>query len=742
MLLAFLNASPAAGQDAVLRGFVTDESTGQSLPNANVMLHEAGVIMAATVTDEDGFYQIQRIDAGTYALRVSFVGYETHTDSLHLEPGIHTVSVELTPGTTEIEGVIIEDYRERPVEEAEAGLRRIRPSDIAQIPTPGAGSDLAGYLSSLPGVVTLGDRGGQFYVRGGTPSQNLVLVDGIPVYKPFHILGAYSAFPTDLVSNADFYAGGFDARYMGRISSVLDVSLRGGSTRRYRGRAAAGPIVASVRAEGPLLLNHTSFLTHFRQSLVEHTAPTLLGEAAPYKFYDFTAKVHSQSQRAVCSFLGLRTYDRGRIDPEQASTFRWTNTTFGTQCKAFGEQSAQFYDFSTGVTHFGNTVHTTDDTRRHAYTWRIHTKFNLTQPVSWGTVNFGMFTNASRYILDLEEAFVGIRSDKELVLAGGGHIGTRWDPVQGFELQPTLGLHFIPSLQNSAAISLDPRLRLSWQPGGTDRSKLTAAVGLYRQPAEGITDERDAGSAFVAWQPVREEMLRAMHFLLGWDQRLGRGLTASVEAYHKQLRAIPVPRWTPIVRFNTSLAHADGTVHGVDLTLEYGRGPVDLRTSYGWSRTEYRAARDDLGAWGGGTIARYPPPHDQRHVVGLVTRVDAGPFETSLRWQFSSGLPFTQVYGFDTLLDMRGLRETPRRNIGSPRMFYDRPYGARLPAYHRLDVSVERTFPLTPTTDLTAEAGAINTYDRANPFYIDVYTLQRVDQLPLMPYLSLRIDLD
>src|SRR5690606_2971084 len=118
---------------------------------------------------------------------------------------------------------------------------------------PAGSGDLASYLQTLPGVTTTGDRGGQLFVRGGTAAENLVLVDGIPIYQPFHILGFFSVFPEDLVSSVDFYAGGFGARYSGRTSSVLDVGLREGNANTTRAVGTASPFLAEVMVEGPVV---------------------------------------------------------------------------------------------------------------------------------------------------------------------------------------------------------------------------------------------------------------------------------------------------------------------------------------------------------------------------------------------------------------------------------------------------------------------------------------------------------
>jgi hypothetical protein len=162
------------------------------------------------------------------------------------------------------------------------------------VPTPAGSGDLASYLQTLPGVVTTGDRGGHLFVRGGTPAENLVLIDGIPIYQPFHILGFFSVFPEDLVSSADLYAGGFGARYHGRSSSVLDVRMRDGSRHGYRAAGSASPFVAEALIEGPLG-GGFPWMASARRSLVEQTSEALLGNRQPLTFESQLFKLTSVS---------------------------------------------------------------------------------------------------------------------------------------------------------------------------------------------------------------------------------------------------------------------------------------------------------------------------------------------------------------------------------------------------------------------------------------------------------------
>lgn len=728
-------------EEAVVRGFVRGEARGQPMQGANVVLRDsAGAIEAAAVADGNGFYQIAQVPPGRYALQISFIGHRAYRDTLRLSTGERrTVSVELVPEARQLEEVTVEGRRS--VEEAEAGLREIRTADVEQIPTPGPGSDLASYLRSLPEVTATGDRGGRLYIRGGTPSQNLVLVDGTPIYKPFHIIGFYSAFPGSIVNSANFRAGGFSAQHTGRISSVMDVQLRPGNTKTYQGRVGIGPFLGSVQLEGPVEEGGQSLLVNVRHSLIEQAGPTLIGEDAPYKFYDATAKLHTQGASSQCSFTGLRTYDRGRISPSTNASFRWSNSAVGGDCLIFGDESAQTLHITFGTTHFGNEVRSADGTVRDASTWKARTKFDLTQPAPWsGTIKWGGKVQADQYGFTLDEPFLGFSSESRFLLSASLYGEAEWKIGDQLTLTPSVGGQ---SLFAWEGVSIDPRLRVSYRPGGSDVTTFTAATGVYHQIPTSITDERDIGSTFRAWTPTpfTNRPLRADHALLGWTQRMFSGVRVSLEGWYKRFQDLPVPRWTPLVRFNTTLARADGTGYGADATIRYDRGSFSANLTYGYGQVTYQAARDQLGAWTGEPLVEYSPPHDRRHKVGIVTSLDTDWVVANVRWQYGSGLPFTRVYGYDTMLETRGLRDSPSEAIGLPRSLYRRPYRARLPAYHRLDVSLKRTFNVATNVQLSAEVGAINAYNRSNLFYIDVFTLDRVDQLPIIPYLSLQVGL-
>ncbi|MDX1530384.1 MAG: TonB-dependent receptor [Rhodothermales bacterium] len=750
LAVGFVLLGRAAGAQpgtTTVRGFVTEAASGQPLPGANVGLHALGEAapLRGAVADRDGLYQIPEVPPGRYVLRATFVGYRAHADTLTLggQPVV-TVNVALEAGVEALGEVRVE--AEGGAAQVEAGLQTIRPKDVARVPTPDVSGDLASYLQALPSVVAVGDRGGGLYVRGGTPPQNLVLMDGALVYQPFHIVGFFSAFPEDLVANTDFYAGGFGARYSGRISSVLDVTMREGNFERLEAAGSVSPFLLSLRAEGPLDRGEVSVIGSVRGSLIEQVGP-VIGEDLPLRFGDAFVKVaRAGGENSRCSLSGLYTFDEGEIDPdapaERRDVFRWQNAALAGRCLVLPSQLPFAFEARAGLSHVRNAVGASLRPERDSDATLVNVEVHLAQVREGLRLGGGLFTRADFLGYETGGLFVGVQTDESLLLATGGYLDAVVEPGWGLEVNPGLA---VTTYFGDYPVSLEPRLRLAWRPWGADGpTQLSAAAGLYRQTVNGISDERDAGSVFLAWlpNPVGGGQAEAAHATVGIQQRVGP-FRLAVEGYAKELRDLAVPIWSRIAQFTTRLTAADGAVRGIDARLEWQHGPAYLFVGYGLARTEYELDEAVIvagsGAEGGGPrFQTYPPPHDRRHQVNALFSLDLGGVEASVRWQYGSGLPFTQPYGFDTLVPLLPLPDV-NAIYGVPRVLYRRPYDGRLPAYHRLDLSVGRTFLLGPGA-LSVQAGAINLYDRANLFYFDIFTVRRVDQLPLLPFAGVKFE--
>jgi len=728
-------AGTAREREGSLHGIVTDSVTGMPLEPAHVVLDGPQEHLHATWTDRNGYYQIGGIEPGSYTLRVTYLGYATHEESLAFaSEESSTVSVRLWPGAVALDEILVSAPGGGAVRR-EFGRQRVTSADLGRIPVPAASGDLASYLQTLPGVVTTGDRGGQLFVRGGTAAENLVLVDGITIYQPFHILGFFSVFPEDLVSTADFYAGGFGPRYIGRTSSVLDVHMREGSRTSSKVTGSVSPFLVEAVAEGPIASGRASWIASVRRSVIDETSPWLLGARQPLAFESQFVKVSSVDGEtgSRCTAMGMRTSDRGRLDPDQTgSQVSWRNTVVGGRCVMLFDGNLSLVDVSFGFSSVENAAVSQGVSDLRSSISHLHHEAHITGLLGTTPIFAGYIIYVEMPEYDLTELF-GIQQSHESIL-GIAPYG---------EVELTLGERL--TVRPGAAVTLSPRLgveprvRARFNPRGRSGEELHAALGLYRQDLTGLTDTRDVGAVFVAWDRDRDGVpLESVHATLGWQQELGGGLQWSLEGYYKWIHNVPVPTWNAVAAYDTKLGRADGRVRGLDARFEARHGGLYGFIGYGYTWTEYETAQENFEIWFGEPRQRYHPTQDRRHQFNAMTSLAAAGFKVGARWQLGSGLPFTQPMGFDEAMDLIHDRQDVTRQLGITRVILDRPYGGRLPSVQRLDLWVARPFDL-PFGELDVQAGVMNAYNRTNIFYYDLYTNHQVDQLPLAPYLSLKL---
>jgi hypothetical protein len=720
----------AAAQQAAILGLVADSGTGRPLEAVVIRLDTGGQPVFRTLTDRNGFYQIRGISAGTYTLRSRLLGYKEHEQIIILAAGERRrVSLRLARAAVPLEGVVV--TAERGVTVSDLGRQLVTPAELRMVPVPGGSGDLATFLQTLPGVTAAGDRGGQLFVRGGTPADNLVLVDGIPIYQPFHILGFFSVFPEDLIASADLYPGGFGARYQGRTSSVLDVRLREGNPHGFRAMASVSPFIAEALAEGPV--EGVRLLASTRHSLIEETSGTLLGATQPLTFESQLFKLATTSRtNERCSALALRTVDRGRLDPEeQKSHVAWRNLLAGLHCVALAP-SGQLLEIRWSYTRSGSDAVARGSSRLHSSVDRMQHDLHATGRIGAMRVDVGYELYLETMSYDVSELISGGTQRRDYLWG----ISAYAEPtvrVGRLEVRPGVALVASPRT------GVEPRLRARWEPFGSGTGALQGAFGLYRQNVVGISDVRDVSSVFVAWaQAPNGVPLEALQGGLGWQQPLGGGFRWSVDGYYKRLTGIPVTVWSAVAEFTTQLARADGEAVGADVRVEYASPRFRGFLGYGYSRTLYESSQREFTNWFGEPVQSYHPPHDRRHQINAVLSLDVGDFTASARWQFGSGLPFTRPMGFDEAFDFTRTLARVDKGIGTTRLLLDKPFRGRLPLMHRLDLSLERTFDVS-FGQIVVQAGAVNVYDRRNMFYYDLFTGRRLDQLPLAPYASLTL---
>jgi len=730
-------------QTATLRGFVTAVSDGQPLPGVNVIVTNRAGNRYGAASDNDGFYAISRVPAGFYRVRATFIGFAPLEDSLSLASGqILTRNLSLRISQTQLDEVVVESKRETAgAANITAGLQTVRPVDIDLVPAPDVSADLVNYLSALPGVVSQGDQGGQLFIRGGEPTQNLVLLDGMMIYQPFHILGFFSAFPSDIINTADVYAGGYGAKYGGRLSSVIDVTARTGNKQRWGAGFSAAPFVSAARIEGPIVPGKVSLLASARESVIDQGASRLINDPLPFDFGDAFGKLHANlSAGAQLSITGLHTHDRGQLgldplqpDPEAQDEVSWTNDAVGGRLIFLPANLPIFAEFLVSGSSLRNEIGPAGTSQRSTAVDRFSFAANLTHYLGNLDVNWGIFLNSLTLESQLGGQFQNISLQGESVTEAGIYFEPKYR-LGGLKVIPSLRIHAFPSKSETF---VEPRFRAVWNVGP---QRFSLAAGIYHQEVTGLTDRRNAGDVFTAWttSPLAQ-VPEAKHLLAGWRIQPTRWLNFSLEGFYKDLKDVVIPEWTSFPRFTTNLQSADGTAYGTDVRLEVTASPFYGMINYGYSKVEYNADIPALTLLTGEAKTTYDPPHDRRHQANALIGFSVAGFNLNVHWQFGSGLPFNQSIGFDQFILLDSLVNVSEEP-GQQRVLYKRPYTGRLPAYHRLDLSLDRTFHLQNHAMLTAQVGIINVYDRRNLFYFDLFTLRRVDQLPLLPTFGLKLD--
>jgi hypothetical protein len=745
VVLAFglpLRPSDVSGQEASLQGILLNEDTAQPLQGVDVVLEQDGRTVRSAATNRHGLFQITRIPPGVYRLRMTLVGYGPHEETIELQSAeVRTANRRLRVVPVELEGIDVANQGPGAVRR-ELGGQTIMAGELARVPTPAASGDLVSFLQTQPGVVGSGDRGGQLFIRGGTPSENLVLMDGMLIYQPFHITGLFSAFPENLIQSAAFFPGGFGPEYRDRISSVLDVQMRDGNRNEGSITGSLSPFLADAAAEGPLsFVPRTSYIISARRSLIRETSPWLLGEEQPLGFDSQYLRLGHLNPEgdSRCSFTLMRSRDEGGLDPEdRVSRVGWTNLLVGGRCMTLAGET--FMDVRFGRTAIRNEAVTRGASEFYSAASRIFVDADISRMVGFVRLNWGGHVQVEHTSYDLQE-----------LLAENAREDEHW-PATGVyaELDIPLGggVRVLPGATMSIAreerLSIEPRLRASWRVPGLVDGELSGAVGLYEQRLSGISDRRDASSVFTAWvRTPQGSRMRALHAQASWEQSLGVGFSYSVDGYYRRMYDLPVATWSTIARFTPELSLADANSHGADIRLEYRRGPLYLFGGYAYSRTEYRPAQEDFGVWFGQPVQSYHPPHDRRHQASTLASLALGRFTLAARWEYGSGFPYTRPIGFDEVIDFRtddGPLPRVTRTFGETRVLLDLPYNGRLPPTHRLDFSARRPVEVG-SRPLELQAGVINMYDQTNIFYYDVFANRRVDQLPFAPYVSVKLAL-
>ncbi len=727
--------SPAAGLAATLSGYVTDRANGESLAYANITIRETGF---GAVSNDNGYYAINNIPAGTYRVIVSFIGYEPNDSSVILtvdENRRLDVSLTLRPITAE--ETVVEADRFKEERTAQPSFLSFQANTLRDLPAVGE-ADLLRSLQLLPGIQAASDVSSGLYVRGGGPDQTKILLDQIQLYNPSHAFGFFSTFNPDAIKDLSLYKGAYPALYGGNLGAVLDVTNREGNRNELQGTGGISIIAGRMTLEGPI--GDGSWMVSGRRTYLEPLLDAIRSESTEipsYYFYDLNAKMNqniTDNDKLVIS--GYFGRDDLNLDLDEGSfvTVRWGNTA------VTGKWT---HIFSPAL--FGNFLVAGSE-----YVSRTALSFFDT-PI--------LFRNSIRDITVKGDLDFFASSDHSI---RAGFLATRYDFNfrQSFNQRDQLNLKLNPYLlslygqdqwqaldnttvrlgirgnyfSEQSRLDIEPRLSVSHLVTPTVRFK--TGGGLYHQYLQLITTEGFSGGDF--WVPLDSTVTPGFSWqtVTGFEWEPSERYQLSIEGYFTRLNNLVVLDNNQSADGESSQSNdvfktgGSGYATGVELFLNRRTGALTGWIGYtlGWTRRTFTELNRGQA---------FPPKYDRRHDLSLVGKFKTGDWTLGSNFVYATGQAFTPASARYSL-------RSPATGI-LPDDDFVLPAArnsARLLPYHRLDLSITRDFSVFGQ-NAQWYLQVFNVYSRRNEWFIqyDTQNLNTkpnvVKQLPVIPTLGM-----
>ncbi len=733
LLFLSLSISVSAQWSGKIRGTVVDSSNGEPLSFANILVEKLNY---GTSTNEKGYFLLSNIPAGKhYYLLVSYIGYESKRVKVYVrKKKITSVKIALKPASVWLTTIEKVGTRIEKENIADLGLERITIKDLETVPT-GVESDAFRFLQYLPGVTSVGDISARYNVRGGANNQNLVLLDDVVLYNPFHAFGVFSVIDPEIISNIDFYKSGFPTEYGGRISSLMKINTKEGNKFKFGGKASLSLLTAKLFVEGPI--PHGSFYISGRKNHNNFLLKKVLGDKnIPFNFYDYGFKVtyHNPNKSFIdnskWTLQGFFSKDETKPSGNYNEQFKWGNSLLGL--KRFQVYSTPLYsEFIASVSNSkGEIIPSGSRARKKANEVNdLTVKMNFHYIFdSRDELGVGVSFKAIKTTL----VFVNPNGVKTNIHDFGGNVSFYLKYIFKKNKKYTLSLGSrvnLEGLKDRGNFYFEPRINLNYRL--TQGLNFKAAWGMYQQGLTTITDESDVVSLFEPWflTPGYLDPARAIHFDAGLFTDL-KFLTFSLEGYYKDLHNLPEINSLKKFQTDPDLISVNGKSYGVESSLRLLLPPFRFSAAYSWGFT-YKL---DNGR-------KYYPNYDSRNNVKLSLEINLGKgwFASSV-WLFHSGRPFTPTVGyydkyyFDDPSNF-GIYESylPFLILGEKNI-------ARLPTYHRLDLGIYKFFKIEKYK-FYLSFSVMNAYNRKNIFYFERETGKRVNMLPLLPSATIKMEL-
>lgn len=743
LILTLFSKWSLAEDKFTLSGYVKDASSGESLPGATVGLLE---LKKGVNANNYGFYSIS-VPKGNYQVKVSYLGYETQLISINLDKNTQ-LNIELLPKNMTSKEIVIKDVRkDENVKSTEMGMHQLSMEAVKKLPVIMGEVDVLKSLQLLPGVSSAGEGQSGFYVRGGGPDQNLILLDEAVVYNTGHLFGFFSVFNGDAIKNVTLIKGTAPANYGGRLSSVVDVSMKEGNNKKYQVEGGIGLIASRLSIQGPILKNKASFMVSARRTYIDALVKpfvkkesTLSGSG--YYFYDLNAKVNyilSKKDRLYASgYFGKdvftfknkeRTFNIKVPWGNSTATLRWnhefSNKLFMNTTLTYNDYqftfNAEQQDFNiqlySGIRDWSGKVDLDYYSKFNhnfkfggIYTW--HTFTPSTVSGSAGGTELSPDQSFRKYAHE-----IGIYALDEFDLGERFKINAGIRYTQFMQAGPYTRYTFDLNDKKTDSISygageiaksyggFEPRLNIRFTVDKT--SSIKAGVAKTYQYLHLVTNNGSTLPTDI-WSPstyfVRPQ--EAWQYSIGYFKNfLDNKVETSVEVYYKDMKNLLEYRegYVPssLRDIDYDFVFGRGYAYGAEFFVNKTKGRWTGWISYtlAWTRRIFKDLNNGL---------EYPAKFDQRHNISITST-----YELNKKWTLSGVFVFgsgnrislpTELYVIDN-----GLYQN-----------YDQLNNYSLPPYHRLDLAAI----YVPKPDSKKKwkgswtFSIYNVYSRQNPYLV------------------------
>jgi len=748
-----------------IHGTITGKADGEQLIGATVYIKELRI---GTVTNTYGFYSLT-IPPGKYTFVYSYIGHQRQEHTLMVKQE-QVLDVALVSSVDHLGEVVIKAKQEKDIESIRAVQMSAHQVEITQIKTTPMLAGEADALKSiqfLPGIQNGSEGTASFSVRGGSYDQNLILLDGAPVYNVSHALGFFSVFNVDALKNIQVYKGGIPAKYGGRLSSVVDIRMKEGNDQKFSVNGGIGLVGSRLMLEGPIGKN-VSYMVAGRYGYLGHTGNLAaqylqgpipgvkkFGENNEIDFYDLNAKINVQlnphNKIYFSAFMGNDhffndlAFENNTLDwGNQTGTFRW-NHIYNSRLFSNLTLIYSNFDYSYTINNDSQSFKWLANQQQQA----IKLDFDYFASPKH-TFNFGAALHYHRFSPGKVEPLSDLSSVQALALDTKNAVETAWYISHEYKVTPKLLINY--GVRVSSFHNIGSGIQYIYNEAGQLQEEKSFANNEIMNTYFGLAPRFSArylinphssikvsynrtyqylhlvsnssiGLPTDVWLPVDNNIKPrfADQVALGYFKELKEATySVSVEAYYKWMNQVIDYKDNANIFLNqnieTQIRTGQGKAYGLELMFEKKKGKLKGWISYTLSRVEQTIA-------GVNNNQTYAPRHDRRHNLSLVLSYDLG-----RRWQISTNYSYITGAGITV---PRGIFDF---GYGDAVQQYSARNAFRLPAFHQLDIGIKLKSNRKKRWQGEWIFGVTNAYNRKNPitYYVSGTDLnERVSQLYL-----------